>query len=259
MEHCKTGMQTKQSGMGTLASVKGLALAMLKVPGYQYRVLIVDNILICMLIFIVSCLNFKTRAYERLFRSIPENADTTLFSINFTRFDDSAGVPTLSMMVLFVSSVDSVCNATVDTETCYVHSAVVSDDLVMQNDSITVNLDSMPVVLWTDASRGDSTSARQSEAAGVLAGLEWLGYTYLESNASLDHNETDDSYIWFSNGILPNQYYEANQEDYSSYADCAYQFRNATEDMIRDLHEVVFRFAWYAGNGKAQSNYEYFA
>ncbi|RDW58871.1 hypothetical protein BP6252_13347 [Coleophoma cylindrospora] len=195
----------------------------------------------------ISVLCSHTQKYLDL--SSPENANLTLFSINFTRFDDSTGTPTLLMMVIFTSNVDGSCNATINIETCNIHSAIVSYDVVVQNDTMTVDLDSMPMALSLNKSRGDSVSARQDSAAGVLAGLEWMGYYYLQSNATLDHNNTDGSYSDNTIGILANQYDEFDQADYSSYADCAFQFRNATDDLIKYLHEVVFRFALYASNG----------
>ena len=163
------------------------------------------------------------------------------------------------MIVVFASHVDSICNATINIETCIIQSAVVLYDIVLQNDSVTMNLDSSPQVLSPDVSRGDSLSAQQGGAAGVLAGLEWLGYSYFRSNATLDHEETDGLYCQVTNGILANQYDELKQADYSNYATCTFQFRNATDDLIKDLHEVVFRSAWYLSNGIAQVNYEYFA
>jgi hypothetical protein len=48
----------------------------------------------------------------------PENSNITIFSVNFTRFDDIARTPTLNMTVQFPSSVDGSCNATMNTVVC---------------------------------------------------------------------------------------------------------------------------------------------
>ncbi len=152
------------------------------------------------------------------------------------------------MTNVFTSNVDSSCNATINIEMCNIHSAVVSYDLVIHNESVTIDFDRMPASPSPVPSRGDLPSARQGNAAGVLAGLEWLGHYYLQSNATLNHNETEDSYNPINNGMLAFQYSELDQDDYSNFAACAFQYRNPTNDLIEDLYEVVFRLAIDIGN-----------
>lgn len=180
--------------------------------------------------------------------SAPENENVVVFGIDFSRFNDKDDVPTLNLTVKFTPNVASSCNATIVTESCTIQSAISVYSLTANYTFIQDLLD-IPTVLSLSKSPADSVFTKPGKAAGLLTGLEWIGYYYLHANATLHHNLTTNAYSYDTNGILANQYYELDKERYSSEASCAFQWRNATEDILKSLYQLSMRMALASSNG----------
>ncbi|KAF2178384.1 hypothetical protein K469DRAFT_803722 [Zopfia rhizophila CBS 207.26] len=171
--------------------------------------------------------------------SAHENTNATLFSLNFTKTTNSSGSPMLNMKLMFVSSIDSSCNVTFGSETCSIYAARVSYDVIR-----------VPTLVSCDSSFGDSVFSKEGTPAGILAALEFIGYYYLRSNASLIHSLIDDPYSSeINNGILAEQYAGLNPNHFSFDGHGGSQWVNATYDIIRNMDEVTFRTAKANSNG----------
>ncbi|KAK3326728.1 hypothetical protein B0H66DRAFT_464775, partial [Apodospora peruviana] len=110
----------------------------------------------------------------------PENANTTLFGINFTRFDDASETPVLRMMVMYSANVDSSCNATIHIDTCDFRSAVVKYNVAMYGKDFAMQVpDLLPEMMSLNQSAGDGKGLKKNPiSAGRLSGLEWFGHYY---------------------------------------------------------------------------------
>ncbi|KAK4207567.1 hypothetical protein QBC37DRAFT_455324 [Rhypophila decipiens] len=155
----------------------------------------------------------------------PEQANTTLFSINYNRFDADQDIPVLMIESRFAKMIGPgpTCQALMQIDRCNYTAA-----MVLPVDGLT-------------PSKGDSSSTPDGQPAGPLAALGWMAEYYLKSSATMSHEQNTTEYFWETQGVLANQY--INFED---HFDCVPLFRSPTEYIQRSIHEVMFRIGWDA-------------
>ncbi|KAF2471892.1 uncharacterized protein BDR25DRAFT_164376, partial [Lindgomyces ingoldianus] len=168
-----------------------------------------------------------------------ENGNTTLFRINFTRTADALGSPMLDMQLQYVEQIDNPCNATFAVETCSIRTAIVGYDVVQQEDVINLDAAFFPEVVSLHPSANDAITAEDKISAGPLAGVEYMGYYYLQSNATWNRYPDNTSGLEYDYGILAKQF----ADNYAGY-DCGYSWFNATDYVLRSMHEFMFRAAY---------------
>jgi len=176
------------------------------------------------------------------------NSTATAFDLRFNRTLDKWKLPALEMELQFVSEVDSQCNATVAMQTCAIRMARVNYS-VQINDGAAFLASGTPSVVEEFSSVGDLEDARDGLPAGGLAALDYLAYYYLQSNATLGHNATENSY-WADPGYgsLSLKYEDTIFSE--TFADCAFQWVNATDDILQSLHNATFHMALAVSDGK---------
>jgi hypothetical protein len=185
-----------------------------------------------------------------------ESANATLFSVNFSVFDDTARIPTLLMTTLFSKSVDTSCNATIVTESCELRGAKVYYDISMQNGTLMVSLDKFPRLESLNASVGDSKFAKAGTAAGTLTGLEWIGRHYYQSTASLVHEPGSDTYGTSGDGISATQYSNLDTGTYLSLGDCQLVWQDPVSSVLTDLHQFMFQMAYQSEGKQFHASYD---
>jgi hypothetical protein len=108
--------------------------------------------------------------------------------------------------------------------------------------------DSYSRVLSPVTTVGDLAGAKGTRAGG-LAALEYFGYYHLRSNGTLT-GLTDSVYGEFygyeSSGNLVNQHIVLDPLTNSSYG---FRWKNATDDILWTLHDVMLRMAWECSSG----------
>jgi hypothetical protein len=179
--------------------------------------------------------------------SAAEN-NSFVFAINFTRYDDTDGLPTLEMTTQGLTKVNDNCIGTLVINTCKMQAATVNYPVTINQINVTTN-NNLTVELLGDpyASPGDLSTAPYASPAGPLGALKWFGDAYFLSNATVSYNKSSDSYSSLSYGTAAVQYYDTNSADYVQNSRCAFQWTDPTEDIIQAFDEVLFRASFYAG------------
>ena len=192
---------------------------------------------------------------EYLDISSPENNGAFLFAINFSRYEDRFKTPTLGLTVRYASAINDSCVATINVDTCAIHTAMISLPILIQNDTVALNPNKSATFVSPYTSSGDSPSAPEGSLAGPLAGLDWFGSNYLTSNATIDHNIVSDQYATYSQGVLGYQYLDTNSLTYTSISICSFQWLRPTMDIISHMAEVLFRAELFAYNGSGTQEF----
>ncbi|KAF1848809.1 uncharacterized protein K460DRAFT_304299 [Cucurbitaria berberidis CBS 394.84] len=184
----------------------------------------------------------------------PENANATLFSISFNRSLDATGSPVLLMTHSYMSYADNKCNSSINVEKRTFRTAVVKYDVVSQHNNLRLNRTHWPQMLSNVSSPGD-LPAQDNTPAGPLAALEYFGYYYLMSFGYSTGRSEDGGYdVEPALGTLVNVYWDAEFDKWENDS-CPRRWKNATEDLIWNLHEVMFWIAWYSTTGNKSSEY----
>ncbi|KAH8593122.1 hypothetical protein B0O99DRAFT_516291 [Bisporella sp. PMI_857] len=193
---------------------------------------------------------------ETRYQDLPSlgSGNATMFDLMFNRTQGENREPILNMRYLYAAAVDGECNATIQIQTCAIRMATVRYMVIQQEDIVNIDTDYQPLVLSTEISDGDSVDAQDDLPAGPLAGLDYFGYYYLRSNGSIYRNNTDGTY-WVEpgHGSLVIQYADYRRSHYGS---CAFQWQDATEEILWDLHKVVFRMGLAVSNGNRLTHRE---
>ncbi|KAM7186322.1 hypothetical protein V8F33_011896 [Rhypophila sp. PSN 637] len=173
----------------------------------------------------------------------PEQANTTLFSINYNRFDADQDIPVLMIESRFAKMIGlgPTCQALMQIDRCNYTAAMVLYHLVFYRGVVTMDLTQTPRVDGLTPSKGDSSSTLDGQPAGPLAALGWMADYYLKSSATMSHEQNTTEYFWETQGVLANQYI-----NFEEHFDCVPLFRSPTEYIQRSIHEVMFRIGWDA-------------
>lgn len=146
------------------------------------------------------------------------------------------------MNLVYMSKVDSRCNATLQIQSCTIRTALVRYSVAIEKGAIALDLRSPPEYIKSHPSLSDLVDTQDGLSAGSLAGLEYLGYYYLQSNGTISYDATEDLY-WHEpgNGSTVNKYQSFLPSDIGPL--CAFQWDNATDDILTSLHNARFRMA----------------
>lgn len=166
--------------------------------------------------------------------------ETTGFDLTFNRSADATGSTTLNMWLHYLAHVDSQCNATIVSQLCTIQPAKVAYPVTVRNGIISFSGDALRVVELLRASDGDLPGITDALPVGVLAGLEYFGSAFLHSNGSLFYNASQQTFWTNSNyGTTVNVYESVDPTDVW----CDFHWDNATEGILEDMNEVMFRIA----------------
>jgi len=176
-----------------------------------------------------------------------------IFDIDFSRYDDPFGVPTLELKVVYASAIDEYCNGVLNKFTCQLQAALVEYPIYIQNQTIYVqNQPGQDVSSWWGnwgspyRSPGDMANAPEGTAAGPLASLGWLGFAYYKSNATVNYDAAANSFTITALGIPSYDYLDTNSSDYAP-SRCGFQWTDPTADIISDFESVMFWNAYGPG------------
>lgn len=178
----------------------------------------------------------------------PEHQNATVFSIGFNRSVDSTGTAILSMSHSYLSFADVNCNASIVTEKRTFRAATVKHDVYSVGSNLRLNESSWPDILSDESSQGD-LAGNDSTPAGPLAALEYFGHYYLRSLVYSTGVDADGTFgVESSVGTVHNLFETTGSQQIANEA-CAVRYKNATDSLIRTMHDVMFRIAWYSRNG----------
>lgn len=169
------------------------------------------------------------------------NAGDAMFSINFTRYVNDFEQTVLGLDVVYSSSVDDQCVATMMVQHCDISAALVERQIQIQNQTITLQ-DGNQQVLSRYYTPWDATDLASGHAAGPLSMLHWIGVYYFESSFTLDFGVSG-LVAAKANGIVPvGQQYELVNENNTS--PCRFMYKSPVADILRAMEEVLFRMAY---------------
>ena len=172
-----------------------------------------------------------------------ENANTTLFSVDFSKVSDGANSSALVLEVRHTGAVDSPCLATIHTDRCILRSTEVAYDIQLSGEEFAAMTYSFPTAAQPSPSAGDRTTAQTGNPAGPLSGLAWLGYYYLRADARLLHDNGSREYFTETSGISALRYSNFDSDTFTNLGNCVFQWQNATEYILPILHELMLRMA----------------
>ncbi|KAH5794224.1 hypothetical protein HBI88_076650 [Parastagonospora nodorum] len=176
----------------------------------------------------------------------PQNFNATLFSISFSRAVDGMGAPVVEMTHEFTHNVTASCEATVERHYCSIRAATVDYDAIILSDSIRLHPNREPSPSSVYKSAGD-LPASDDTPIGPLSALDYFGYYYLRSVSTLSSGTGDEEVgMETVTGMLGAVFSEASESGNSS---CSFQWLNATDSIIHDIHDVMFRIAVYSSTG----------
>ncbi|ORY14684.1 hypothetical protein BCR34DRAFT_224792 [Clohesyomyces aquaticus] len=196
-----------------------------------------------------------TSSFSFLDLTASENANSTLFSLEFSRASNLSGVPILDMRLQYAVAVDSSCNATLALVMCTIQTALVEYRIIQIQDSIALDRGSsvFPFVEELKPSIGDSSTAQDRLPAGPLRGIEYFAYYYLQANGTVTH-DADGTYGFEPGyGNLAKQYRDLDPAHFSNEGACTFQWTNATDDVLWGMHDVMFRIAQVVEDGSGSS------
>ena len=183
--------------------------------------------------------NCTTGSAELDFSNTANQGDF-MFSVNFTRTENSNGDAVLGLDVIYSSSVDNDCIATMVIEHCDIGLALVQQDIRIQNGSISL-ADNPSQLLSRYSSPLDAINAPSGTQAGPLSMLNWLGVFYFESSFTLDF--IGDNVASNAHGIVPSgQKYQVVNTKTTSL--CDYTFTSPVHDILTSMAELLFRTAY---------------
>lgn len=167
-----------------------------------------------------------------------------VFSINFTRYEDDTGLPTLELAVKGLTEVNYSCVGVLVTNVCKMHVGTVNFPLIIKQNNITFDADaSRQFISDPVAYAGDISTAKPGDPTGPLGALYWFGQTYFRANATLNYNQTSGNYTTSLIGFPAAQYYDSSPSETAQ--NCVIQFTDPTADIIRAFSDVLFRGAYY--------------
>ncbi|RMZ90612.1 hypothetical protein DV736_g2174, partial [Chaetothyriales sp. CBS 134916] len=169
------------------------------------------------------------------------NEGDAIFSINFTRTENADGNTVLGFDVIYAATVNDMCIASMVMEHCDISTALVQQEIKIENGSITL-ADSPSQLISVYYSSLDVVNAPDGTSAGPLAILNWLGVFYFESSFTLNFNLTN-QVASEAHGIVPTsiQYQIVNA---SSTLPCQFTFKSPVNNIIHAMEEVLFRMAY---------------
>ncbi|KAE9377674.1 hypothetical protein N431DRAFT_554030 [Stipitochalara longipes BDJ] len=174
---------------------------------------------------------------------------TLVFGINFTRYDDASGMPTLEMNTRSVSNVDQTCMATLTHHTCKLYSAEILYPVIIEGINVTRDPD-----VWIDfdysqpyTSLGDLASAPYNSPAGPLGGLAWFGETYFAANATISYNASSGTYNAGGFGVGWNQFFNTNPPDTVENLNCEFLWFDPLDTVMYAFADVLFRASLSTG------------
>jgi hypothetical protein len=175
----------------------------------------------------------------------PKTVNTTVFDISFQRSLDSNGSPVLGMTHVSMNKVDEHCNGTIGTTTCSIRTATVEYNVHQDGYYLWLPFGyGFPRPLSAFPSSGDRPGP-DGTPAGALAALEFFGFYYLRSNSVLLPYSVGN---YEDTGLLAMEFvdYESSAKSNQS---CVLQWKNATDILLWNLHDVMFRMALKSSTG----------
>lgn len=174
-----------------------------------------------------------------------ENSNATLFNISFHRFVDRAEnrTPVLRMQVLYSSAVDSSCNATISVDTCDFRSFKVTYPIVIDYSGGWFDRRHRVRALEPQPSLSDSIDLKDGLAAGPLAGLHWIVHHHLAASAQLSRDTEPGGYLVNPIGPMATLFMKRVPDELSHLGACAFEWKNATRNLVLDIHDFMLRMA----------------
>ena len=168
---------------------------------------------------------------------------TQVFSINFTRYDDLENIPTLEIMVQYITSVNTECSATLVTRICKMQLSPVLYQVAIQNTTVNPYNTSLQYIEYSGepyADAGDLSTALPGSPCGPLSALQWFGDAYYWSNATVRYNTTSGEWSATTVGLQAQQYFDTDSDDYIQSLSCSFQWTDPMTDIITDFSQVLF-------------------
>jgi hypothetical protein len=197
----------------------------------------------------------------------PRNVDATLYSVSFNRTKDAKGTPVLDMTHTFMHTVDQSCNGTIGVALCSIRTATVEYNVHQAGRAMqTARYDPYPRVISLVSSVGDKVGGQKESFAGGLAALDYFGYYYFQSNGTLtafieehfsDDFIADGYYSYEPSGNLVKQHIVFDFATHSQNSSCTFRWKNATDDILWTLHDVMLRMAWSSSYGMYSSKWAF--
>lgn len=114
------------------------------------------------------------------------------------------------------------------------------------SDSARLNPSRVPKLSSVYVSNGDLPTP-DGTPAGPLSALDYFSHYYLRFVVTLGVRTVNESAGWEPlTGLLGQVFSEASEGENSS---CVFQWQNATDSIIHDIHDVMFRIAVYNSMG----------
>lgn len=169
-----------------------------------------------------------------------------LFGIQANRTVDSRGAPALQLEHRFVKDMDEKCVATIGVESCVIRSGTVLYDLIHRGKNVSLGTDQFPSLRTLKPNNGDLPNAPNGSNAGPLAGIHSFIDMFLSSKVVLHPVDLGipTSYMRFKHyGTIDTGYYDPPLANETKNDSCPFRYRNATDDILWQLHDMMFRMA----------------
>ncbi|KAH8660805.1 hypothetical protein BGZ60DRAFT_433653 [Tricladium varicosporioides] len=169
-------------------------------------------------------------------------ANQSLFLLAFNLAQDTDGHPLINFTSQYSSSVDSSCESTIVTDTCWVYAATTKQPITIEGSSIKLSPLNISDLNSTERtySQGDMPLARDGTSTGPLGGLMYLVNTYFKSYSSI-------AYI---NGVKSMETRGTATETFYIYSNlvngtqgCHWTWRSPTVAVLNAMSETLFRLA----------------
>lgn len=191
-----------------------------------------------------------TSSQQTISLTDPENEGSILFDISVNRTIDTEVYPVLDIHLAFMEQTDDQCQATIKVQDCRVRTATVAYKVIHQESSLRLDPGNKPSTIHLEPSFGDR-KIPDGSPAGALAALEYFSNYYFTSNATLIRPKTStEVYSYETVGSMVRQYAIFPANDTTQHASCGFRWRDATDDLVQSLHEVMFRLAIASAPGE---------
>jgi hypothetical protein len=166
---------------------------------------------------------------------------THIFDIDFSRYNDPFGYPTLELAVVYASEIDEYCNGVLNTVTCQLRASLVNYPITIQNGTIDINSQRYNVSPSGTpySSPGDAANAPEGTSAGPLTSLAFLGLEYYKSSATVSYSSAANFFSVTYNGRGSFDYFDTNSSDYLP-SRCQFQWMDPHQDIIAIFQSVMF-------------------
>jgi len=156
-------------------------------------------------------------------------------------------MPILALTSTYSVAVDnSTCIATIVNDTCDINVASVQYPVIVENQTITLDLDKYPSIGEFEPYAGDLLNASRGDPAGPLGGLEWSfnfrWWTFNELFQFRDPATNSTIYLTrMGSPVISHQYAFYNKEDSTNAYSCVVTFNRPTDDIVKSIPQIMFR------------------